>query len=114
VNKIVRTRDNEQARASVEFLRKELETTTILGVRESIFRLIESEVKKIMLTNTHPDYALRVIDPARTKPDDSYDYPKLAVLVPAGLFVGFFLCFSLLFVIEVFRSVDSESKPKSA
>lgn len=98
VNRITRDRAGREARDSLAFLRKELEATEVMEVRASIFELIETQVQKIMLSNTHPDYALKVIDAARTKQPDAFDYPRLAILVPAGFLMGVFVSLGLLFL----------------
>ena len=87
-NEAVRTRAVREAEASLEFLRKELETTTAVELRQAIYRLIESQISKRMLANVRPDYAFKVIDRAAPKDLDAYDYPKATILIPAGALLG--------------------------
>jgi uncharacterized protein involved in exopolysaccharide biosynthesis len=76
---------NESNR-KIEFLKKQLDETSLAEVQQLIYRLIESEVKDIMLANVHDDYAFRVIDPA-TVPEKKVR-PQRALMVVLGALVG--------------------------
>ena len=49
---------------SIEYLNKELEKTSVVGLKQAIYRLIESQVNSAMFANAQPEYAFMVIDPA--------------------------------------------------
>jgi hypothetical protein len=87
-NETVRGRAIEEAEASLKFLRRELETTTAVELRQAIYRLIETQISKRMLANVRPDYAFKVIDKAAPKDLDAHDYPKASILIPAGALLG--------------------------
>ncbi len=88
LNAEMRARAISNADASIAFLERELPTTAVLETRESINRLIETQVKQRMLANVTEQYAFRVVDEA-TAPDsdDTVGPPKLLLLV-AGPLVG--------------------------
>ena len=87
-NETVRVRVVQEAEASLQFLRRELETTNAVELRQAIYRLIETQISKRMLANVRPDYAFKVIDGAAPKDLDAHDYPKASILIPAGALLG--------------------------
>jgi uncharacterized protein involved in exopolysaccharide biosynthesis len=92
LNAEMRTRATEESNASLAYLEKELDSTTVVATREAINRLIEAQVKKRMLANVTKQYALRVVEKALL-PDPKADRagPGKATLIAAGLFGGFLI-----------------------
>ena len=76
-------REGEQ---SLEFLTRELERTGIAEIREAIYRLIESQMQKIMVANVKEEYGFRVLDPA--VPPEQRERPKRKLVVAISLFLG--------------------------
>jgi tyrosine-protein kinase Etk/Wzc len=60
----MRRRALAEAEANVEYLRTELDTTTAVALQQSIGRLLETELQKLMLARGTKDFAFRVIDRA--------------------------------------------------
>jgi len=85
-NELLRTRDKARAERSLVFLNKQLAQTDIVEVRRAIYGLIENEMKTLMLTDAHRDYALVVIDPA-VAPELRYS-PRRTLLVMIGAVLG--------------------------
>lgn len=91
LNAEMRVRAQQQADASVGFLKKELDSTLDIGTREAINRLMEVEIKRRMLANTRQEYAFRVVDWASTpEPKDKVSPKKLLMLV-MGFVLAVFL-----------------------
>lgn len=89
LNSEMRARAIEKAEASLEFLEKELGATSVVGTREAINRLIESQIRERMLANVTREFAFRVVDPAL--PPDPTDpiSPNKLLLLLMGPMVGF-------------------------
>lgn len=64
LNQRMRERALEEAEANVEYLRSELTATNVVAIQQSIGRLLESELQKLMLAKGNEEYAFRTIDPA--------------------------------------------------
>jgi uncharacterized protein involved in exopolysaccharide biosynthesis len=64
LNDHMRRRALAEAEANVEYLRTELDTTTAVALQQSIGRLLETELQKLMLARGTKDFAFRVIDRA--------------------------------------------------
>ncbi len=57
-----------------------------MELQRSIYSLIESEIKKVMIANGSDEFAFRVVDPARV-PEQRVS-PKRALITAVGLFAG--------------------------
>lgn len=91
LNDVLRERDIAEATRSIELLNAELSRTEIVAVREAIYRLIESNVRRRTLANVRQEYVFRVIDPAVPVDRDNYFRPQPLLYVAAGGFSGLML-----------------------
>jgi uncharacterized protein involved in exopolysaccharide biosynthesis len=73
---------------NVEYLTSELSKTEIVGVRQAIFSLMETEIRKRMLARTRPDYAFRVLDAAKAPDEKRYVSPRRIVFLLVGAMSG--------------------------
>lgn len=91
LNDDLRNRVIAESQGSLAFLASELERTEVIGVRDSIFRLVEAQTKEIMLAKVRQQYALRVIDPAVPADEGNFAYPKVVILAALGGLAGLLL-----------------------
>jgi uncharacterized protein involved in exopolysaccharide biosynthesis len=63
-NDLLRTQAIERSNRNLEYLRKASDSTTIMEVKATIYKLMETEIKKQMVAYGGKDYAFRVVDPA--------------------------------------------------
>lgn len=87
-NATLRDRAIAEAKASLEFLDAELGKTQPIAVRESIYRLVEQQTKKIMLASVRRDYAFKVIDPAVASDFDDLARPRRLMMASVGAILG--------------------------
>ena len=103
LNGEMRLRAQQQADASVGFLKKELDSTLDVGTREAINRLMEAEIKRRMLANTRQEYAFRVVERAfAPEPKDKVSPQKLLMVI-MGLVLALFLCVVGIFLYESYK-----------
>jgi uncharacterized protein involved in exopolysaccharide biosynthesis len=88
LNSEMRTRSIAKAEASLRFLEQELAVTTEIGERETLFRLMEAQIRQKMLATITQEYAFRVVDTATAPDADESVRPKKLFMVAAGLFIG--------------------------
>ncbi|HEY5759744.1 MAG TPA: Wzz/FepE/Etk N-terminal domain-containing protein [Steroidobacter sp.] len=82
LNSEMRQRAIAQANASLGYLEKELGVTSVVGTRDSINRLIESQIKQRMLATVTQEYTFRIVDKALpSDPDDPFRPNKLLLLI---------------------------------
>ncbi len=88
LNEEMRARAIAKTDASLGFLEKELNATSVVPTREAINRLIEVQIKQRMLANVTREYAFRVVDRALPPDDGDTVKPKKLIMIIAGPFVG--------------------------
>ena len=90
----------DEAKKSIAYLKNQLNETSVVEMRQAIFRLIEAQTKNIMLANVRDEFAFKVIDPA-VVPEKPIK-PKKKLIAMLGTIVGFmlgvFLAFFIAFV----------------
>jgi uncharacterized protein involved in exopolysaccharide biosynthesis len=82
----MRARALGEAEANVAFLQAELESTNVVTLQQSIGRLLETEMQKLMLARGSEEYAFRVIDPAQIAKEP--DKPNRALVIALGFLAG--------------------------
>jgi uncharacterized protein involved in exopolysaccharide biosynthesis len=89
LNEEMRRRAILNSEASVKYLEKELESTSTVGTREAINRLMETQIRQRMLANVTQEFAFRVVDPALPADRDDPLRPQKILLFAAGPALGF-------------------------
>lgn len=91
LNREMRDREISQAKQSMEFLQKELESTSVEGVRHAIYNLMEGQVGKVMLANVNEEFVFRRLDGAHMPEADETVSPIRILWAVVGGTVGFLL-----------------------
>lgn len=86
LNQKLRERALREAETNARYLQSELAQSTIVTLQQSIGRLLENELQRLMLARGNEEFAFRVIDPA-VAPIDPIR-PKRALIVVLGTFFG--------------------------
>lgn len=87
LNESMRQRALDDAQTSIEYLRNELAKTNEVVLQQSISRLIEAEMQKLMMARGNPQFAFKVIDRAEVPKRKSS--PQRALLtIGAGFLTG--------------------------
>ena len=99
VNSQLRLQAITDSEKRIGFLERELAKTTLQGMRDVLYNLLETEKQKAMWANVNEDFALEVIDPAVEPTQPSEPNRKLIVVfgVLCGVVAGFFTVFFLNF-----------------
>ena len=96
VNATMRDRAIDQSQRSIEFLRKQLQGTTVVELRDAVTELMEGEMKNAMLSAVKADFAFEVIDPAVAP--EKKRWPNRALLAALGFATGFLIGLLWVFV----------------
>ena len=86
LNDRLRERALQEARTNVDYLQEEMARTTLFPLQESIGRLLEIELQKLMLAKGNAEYAFKVVDPA--VPPKQRLRPKRAMSAIIGTLLG--------------------------
>jgi len=88
MNREARDRARKEAEKSIEYLRQELQKTNVVEMTASIYGLVESQMRAIMMANVREEYAFRVLDPAVVPDADQYVFPNRKIFLAVGLLLG--------------------------
>jgi uncharacterized protein involved in exopolysaccharide biosynthesis len=100
-NEQIRTRALLEAQANVSFLEHELTTTTVVTLQQSIGRLLDTELQKLMLARENKEFAFRVID--RAEVPKWRVWPKRIQTVVLATVFGAVLATYLVFLRDAIR-----------
>ena len=95
LNSKMRSRAMNESSANIEYLQTELSNTNVVMLQQSIGRLLEVEMQKMMLARGSDQFAYKVIDRAEIPKKRSW--PKRTVIVVIGFMIG--LIGSTIFVL---------------
>jgi uncharacterized protein involved in exopolysaccharide biosynthesis len=109
LNERLRERSLRDAATNVAYLQEELAKTNVVTLQQSISRLLEGELQKLMLARGNEEYAFRIID-APTPPKDRFR-PKRALICVLGTMLGGILG---IFVVFLLRAVRPEVESRAA
>ncbi|MGQ7274397.1 Wzz/FepE/Etk N-terminal domain-containing protein [Marinobacter sp. V034] len=100
LNVRLRVQDIAAANARIDYLETQLEQTSVAGMQQVFYQLIESETRTVMLANAQPEYVFRTIDPAVVPQESSGPKRVLGVLLSIilGGMLGVFAVFIRAFV----------------
>jgi capsular polysaccharide biosynthesis protein len=111
LNEHMRQAAVDEATKSIEYLKTELEKTSVVEIQQSIYRLIETQINNVMLANVNEQYAFKIIDPAIVPDADKFVWPNRPLFIGGGLVVGIFLGMLAAFTANFFGSVRAPSSP---
>lgn len=100
VNNNMRERDIEEAERSLEYLNKELESTSLSDMQQVFYQLIEKQTQTIMLANARPEYIFQTLDPA-VVPEQKSKPSRILIIIMMILF-GSLFSFLIVFLKNIF------------
>jgi uncharacterized protein involved in exopolysaccharide biosynthesis len=101
----LRRRAIDEAKKSIAYLNSELDKTQVIELRQAMYRLLETQIRTIMLANGREQYAFRVIDPAVTPDLTDRVRPKRVAMTLTGVIVG--LVIAVLWLMVAFSTGKS-------
>jgi hypothetical protein len=94
-NEYLRDKAIKESEKNIAYLNEEALKTSVVRTRDSIYSLMESEIRKEMLARGSDEYALKIIDPAVAPEKPSSPQPVLWIL--AALCIGLLLSSTYIF-----------------
>lgn len=96
INSTIMKQDVEEAEQAIAYLNKQIEATSLAELHVVFFRMIEEQMKTVMLANVSDEYLLKTLDPA-VAPEKKAK-PRRAVIVLASAFLSGVLAMFLVLV----------------
>jgi uncharacterized protein involved in exopolysaccharide biosynthesis len=88
----------EESERNIAYLTTEAGKTDVVGVKQAIYSILQTEISKMMLARGNEEYSLKVVDPAVPPEKPSSPRPilwtVLAFFISIGLSVGFAFLYS--------------------
>jgi uncharacterized protein involved in exopolysaccharide biosynthesis len=91
----------EDAQRNVDFLQKEIASTSVVSLQQSMGRVLEGEMQKLMLARGNEQFAFKVIDPAT--PPKLREAPKRTLISIVATLAGGFLGLLAVFLRKAIR-----------
>lgn len=110
INEHMRRDDVAEATSRIEYLEEKLRDTSIAGMQQVFYQLIESETRTVMLANAQQEYVFKTIDPAVVPQEKTG--PKRALICVVATMLGGMLGVFIVFILAFVRGgkpVPSES-----
>ena len=86
VNRIVKAQDVDEAKRSIEYLKRQAENTTLRDLQAVFFELIQSQTETVMLAEVRQEYVFKIIDPPFVPEEKSK--PSRALICIVGTLLG--------------------------
>lgn len=103
VNSEMRQRELSESETSLRYLTGELGRTVNVTLQQSIAKMIEAEMQRVLLTHRTDEVAFRVIDAAEVP--RLRQWPKRTLIVIVGTILGFVLGLVAVVLADPFRRV---------
>lgn len=103
LNDRTRSAAEAEAQRNIEYLQAQLGSTEVVVLQQSLGRILETEMQKLMLARGNEEYSFKVLDPA--VPPKQRASPRRTIIVILGTFAG--LLTSLIVVPLRARRLDS-------
>lgn len=79
----------QESEKNLAYLEQQAKATNVVEIQQALYRLAETEIKKLMLAKGAGEYAFKTVDPAR-EPEKRFK-PKRAIIAVIGTLFGGFL-----------------------
>ena len=102
LNDRLRQRASDEAERNVNYLKKEMSSTVLVSLQQSLGSILEAEMQKLMLARGNEEFAFKVIDEAVAP--KRRDSPQRVLVVAVAFFAGAILSVLVLLVRGALRS----------
>lgn len=107
-NRVMKEKDVNEARRSIEFLQNQLAGVSLADMRSVFYQLIEEQTKTMMLAEVRDEYVFATIDPPVVSEEKIK--PKRALIVVLGVMLGAMLGVMLVLARMVLIANSSAGK----
>lgn len=86
LNLYMKNRDQIDAQRNINYLKQQLEKTSVADMQTVFYQLIEQQTKTLMLSEVNPEYVFKTLDPAVVAEEKTK--PKRALIAVLGTVLG--------------------------
>jgi len=102
LNDRLRVQAQEETERNVAFLQREIAATSVVALQQSLGRMLEGEMQKLMLARGNEEFAFKVVD--RATPPKHRETPKRTLITLISMLVGGFSGVLLVFLRKWFAN----------
>lgn len=107
INEHMRQQEVGDAERRIAYLESKLKETSIAGMQQVFYQLIENEMRTVMLASAQDEYVFRTVDPAVVPQDKSE--PKRAMIAIMAVLLGGMLAVFVVFARAFLKVGSSKS-----
>jgi len=96
LNDRLRTQAQEESERNVAYLQREIAATSVVSLQQSMGRVLEGEMQKLMLARGNEEFAFKVID--RATPPKQRETPKRTLIALVSMLAGGFFGILVVFL----------------
>ncbi|WP_406611036.1 Wzz/FepE/Etk N-terminal domain-containing protein [Agarivorans sp. JK6] len=96
INQVMRERSQQETLTNINYLKEQLENTSVAQMQTVFYQLIEEQTKTLMLAEANGDFVFKVVDPAVVA--EQKVKPKRALICVLGTLLGGILGVMLVLV----------------
>jgi uncharacterized protein involved in exopolysaccharide biosynthesis len=111
LNDRVRNQALVESSRNVAYLQKEIASTSVVSLQQSMGRVLEGEMQKLMLARGNEEFAFKVIDKAT--PPKKRDSPKRVLVAIVATLAGGFLGILAVFLRQAWRNRPPRPAPQT-
>jgi uncharacterized protein involved in exopolysaccharide biosynthesis len=111
VNGKLRAQAEAEAEKNVSYLQREIAGTSVPSLQQSLSKILEGEMQKLLLAKGNDQFAFKVIDPAMAP--RLATFPKKTLIVIGSTLLGLILAVILVILLESFAGTASSEKPRA-
>ncbi len=103
INSTIMQQDVEEAEQAIEYLKKQIQATSLAGMQSVFFRLIEEQTKTVMLAKVSDEYLLKTLDPAVAPEEKAKPFRALIVILSTMLGGIIAIILAMVFPVSSYR-----------
>lgn len=100
INEHLRNKDATEATKAISFLEEQIQSTQLIEMQRTIYQIIESQTRTLMLTEVREEYAFQTIDPA-VVPEDKVR-PRRSLICILGTLLGIMLASTYVVASQIY------------
>jgi uncharacterized protein involved in exopolysaccharide biosynthesis len=103
-NDSLRDKEIAESERNIAYLNEEASKTDVVGIRQAVYTLMQSEINKVMVARGSEEFALKVVDPAFAPETPSS--PKILLWGIGGFFGGCFFAMLGVLALNAWHGTD--------
>lgn len=89
LNRTMKERDQHDTQRNIDYLKQQLDKTSVADMQAVFYKLIEEQTKTLMLAEANPEYVFKTLDPA-VVPEEKVKPKRALIVVLGGVLGGMF------------------------